>query len=63
METCTCINCYNKVVAKGLCETHYRRLRKMDQQIKHDLWIGANEKNTHYIILGVGYEKCEAGTK
>ena len=53
METCTCINCYNKVVAKGLCETHYRRLRKhgsTDQTRSVDL--GQREKHPLYNSWG-----------
>lgn len=28
LKICSCENCYNKVVAKGMCETHYRRVKK-----------------------------------
>ena len=53
METCSCKNCYNPVVAKSLCETHYRRMLKhgSTEQTRPIDW-GKKEKHPLYHSWG-----------
>jgi len=53
MEHCSCANCFNPIVAKGLCETHYRRLRKhgSTEQTRPLDW-GLKEKHPLYNSWG-----------
>lgn len=46
---CSCENCYNPIVAKGMCETHYRRVKKHGDpnKARPDDW-GKREKHPLY---------------
>lgn len=53
METCSCTNCYNTITAKGLCDTHYRRMKRhgSTEQSRPVDW-GMKEKHPLYHSWG-----------
>lgn len=53
METCSCEHCYNPIVAKGLCDTHYRRQLRHGSttQTRPSDW-GQKEKHPLYNAWG-----------